>query len=90
MDLGGAGPGERVEDMLALGAAALGRGNWADARDAYQRALAVGEDAATLEGLAYARWWLRDDAVTVDSAARRSACTWKPGTPCRRPGWPSP
>jgi LuxR family transcriptional regulator, maltose regulon positive regulatory protein len=71
MDLGGAGPGERVEDMLALGAAALGRGNWADARDAYQRALAVGEDAATLEGLAYACWWLRDDAVTVD--ARRKA-----------------
>jgi hypothetical protein len=69
--LGGAGPGERVEDMLALGTAALGGGNWADARDAYQRALAVGEDAATLEGLTYACWWLRDDAVTVD--ARRKA-----------------
>jgi LuxR family transcriptional regulator, maltose regulon positive regulatory protein len=71
MDLGGTGLGERVEDMLALATAALGRGDWADARDAYQRALAVGEDAATLEGLAYACWWLRDDAVTVDS--RRKA-----------------
>jgi hypothetical protein len=71
MDLGGTGLGERVEDLLALAAAALGRGDWADARDAYQRALAAGEDAATLEGLAYACWWLRDDAVTVDS--RRKA-----------------
>lgn len=71
MDSGGTEVGERVEDMLALAAAALGRGDWADARDAYQQALAVGEDAATLEGLAYACWWLRDSAVTVDS--RRKA-----------------
>lgn len=71
MDAGGTGPGERVEDMLALGAAALGRGDWADARDAYQQVLTVGEDAATLEGLAYACWWLRDAAITVD--ARRKA-----------------
>ena len=71
MDLGGTGLGEPAEDLLTQAAAVLGRGDWADARDAYQRALAVGEDAATLEGLAYARWWLRDDAVTVGS--RRKA-----------------
>jgi hypothetical protein len=65
MDSGGTGLGERAEDMLALAAPALERGDWADARDAYQRALAVGEDAATLEGLAYACWWLRDAAITV-------------------------
>ena len=69
--MGGTGLGERAEDLLALAAAALERGDWADARDAYQLALAVGEDAATLEGLAYACWWLRDDAITIDS--RRKA-----------------
>ena len=58
------------EDMLALAAASLQRGDWADARDAYQRALAAGEDAATLEGLAYACWWLQDDVTTIDSRCR--------------------
>jgi hypothetical protein len=50
MDLGGTGLGERAEDLLALAAAALERGDWADARDAYQLALAVGEDAASHPG----------------------------------------
>jgi LuxR family transcriptional regulator, maltose regulon positive regulatory protein len=67
MDSGGTGLGGRVEDLLALATAALGRGDWAGARDAYQQALAVGETAATLEGLAHACWWLRDDVTTIDS-----------------------
>jgi LuxR family transcriptional regulator, maltose regulon positive regulatory protein len=70
MDSGGTELGERVEDLLALAVAALGRGDWAGARHAYQRALEVGESAATLEGLAYACWWLRDDVATVDSRRR--------------------
>jgi hypothetical protein len=71
MDMGGAGLGDRVEDLLALAAAAVGRGDWAGARDAYQRALEGGERAATLEGLAYACWWLRDDVTT---RSRPPAC----------------
>jgi hypothetical protein len=63
--------------LFALAAAALGRGDWADARDADQQPLAVGEDAATLQGLAYACWWPRDDAVT--GAAQK-----EPQTPARR------
>jgi hypothetical protein len=63
-------PTGRVEDPLAVAAAALAEGDWAGARDAYRRALDAGERAATLEGLAYACWWLRDDATTIDSRRR--------------------
>jgi DNA-binding NarL/FixJ family response regulator len=69
------------EDMLALAAASLQRGDWADARDAYQRALAAGEDAATLEGLAYACWWLQDDVTTIDSRRRAFRLYLEAGDP---------
>jgi DNA-binding CsgD family transcriptional regulator len=70
MDGGGGGIGGRVEDPLAAAAAALADGDWARARDAYRRALDAGERAATLEGLAYACWWLRDDETAIDARRR--------------------
>lgn len=51
-------------ELLASGGVALGRQAWADARESYERALALGESAEALEGLAVASWWLDD----VDSA----------------------
>jgi hypothetical protein len=56
MGSGASGRGERDEELLALAGAALGRGDWAGARDAYRQVLEGGESAAVLEGLAYACW----------------------------------
>jgi DNA-binding CsgD family transcriptional regulator len=71
MESGGTGLSEPIgEDLLGTGAAALGRGDWAGARDAYRRALEVEETAAALEALAYASWWLRDDMAAVDARRR--------------------
>jgi hypothetical protein len=70
MGSGASGRGERGEELLALAGAALGRGDWAGARDAYRQVLEGGESAAVLEGLAYACWWLQEDATTVDCRRR--------------------
>jgi len=53
------------------GDAALARGAWTDARDAFDRALAVQETPESLEGLATAGWWL-DLADVVFDARERS------------------
>ena len=56
-------------DVLA-GQAALARGEWETARDAFQMVLAGHEDAAALEGLGMAAWWLDLTATVFDSRER--------------------
>jgi LuxR family maltose regulon positive regulatory protein len=56
---------------LAEGGAALGRRAWPEARELYERALAVEESPEALEGLAIARWW--EDDVDAAIAARERA-----------------
>ena len=53
------------------GDAALARGAWADARQAYESALASAETPEALEGLGLAAWWL-DLAEVVFDARERS------------------
>jgi len=57
-------------ELLAAGGAALGRRAWGEARDLYQRALAAGETAEALEGLALASWWADDIDVAITARER--------------------
>jgi ATP/maltotriose-dependent transcriptional regulator MalT len=52
-------------DRATDGAAALVRGAWAEAREAFEAALARRETAAAWEGLGWAGWWLSDEALTL-------------------------
>jgi AraC-like DNA-binding protein len=45
-------------DSLAAGEAALGRGDWGEARAKFEQALAGGAGPEALEGLATAAWFL--------------------------------
>src|SRR5436190_9804929 len=56
-------------DVLA-GQAALARGDWETARTAFQAVLADRDDAAALEGLGLAAWWLDLTATVFDSRER--------------------
>jgi uncharacterized protein HemY len=47
-----------VTTGLAEGRAALDRGAWEDAREAFEAALAEGETPEALEGLGWALFWL--------------------------------
>jgi ATP/maltotriose-dependent transcriptional regulator MalT len=69
--MGSTGSSIEAADLLASAGAALGRRAWADARELYERALALGESAEALEGLAVASWWLDD--VDAAIAARERA-----------------
>src|SRR3982751_1282210 len=53
------------------GQEALSRGAWAEARAAFETALASGESADALEGVGLAAWWL-DDADAVFTARERA------------------
>lgn len=55
---------------------ALGRGDWAQARSCFERALSRGESAEALEGLSWAAWWL-DDADGVFDARERAYRLYK-------------
>jgi hypothetical protein len=46
-----------AQDEIESGFAAIARGEWTDARSAFERALVQGEDAAALEGLGLAAAW---------------------------------
>jgi regulatory LuxR family protein len=49
---------------------ALARGQWTDARRAFEAALAGDETPEALEGLALAAWWLDDERTVFDARAR--------------------
>ena len=59
------------QTMAGPGWVELARGEWASARDRFERALENDESASAFEGLSWAAWWL-DDEETV-FAARESA-----------------
>jgi ATP/maltotriose-dependent transcriptional regulator MalT len=60
-----------TRSLLAEAGAALGGRAWAEARELYERALAIEESAEGLEGLAVASWWADD--VDAAIAARERA-----------------
>jgi LuxR family maltose regulon positive regulatory protein len=49
---------------------ALARGAWAEARDAFEAALRIGEAPELLEGLGYAAWWLDLADLVFDARER--------------------
>jgi len=55
---------------LQTGQAALARGEWEAARDAFQAVLVGQEDAAALEGLGMSAWWLDLTATVFDARER--------------------
>lgn len=57
-------------DAVAAGYAALARGAWAQARDAFGEALARGEHPSALEGTSWAAWWLEDVEGCIDARER--------------------
>ena len=62
-------PASLQHDLLA-GQAALARGEWETARNAFQAVLASREDAAALEGVGMAAWWLDLTATVFDARER--------------------
>src|SRR4051812_32803780 len=51
--------------------AALERGEWEQARDAFQKAIETeGDDARLWEGLSWAAWWISDESLTFDARER--------------------
>jgi DNA-binding NarL/FixJ family response regulator len=63
-----------VDDALAAsisaGDAALKAGNWLAARDAFRKALALGETPEALSGLGEALWWLGETSASIDHRER--------------------
>jgi DNA-binding CsgD family transcriptional regulator len=57
-------------DDCAIGDAALARGAWDEARDAFERALAARESPEALEGLGLAGWWLDRADLVFDARER--------------------
>jgi tetratricopeptide (TPR) repeat protein len=58
---------------VAAGGAALARGEWAQARAAFEAALADGEAPEALEGLGRACWWLDDVEASGEACERAYA-----------------
>jgi DNA-binding CsgD family transcriptional regulator len=61
---------ESGETSLEAGREALLRGEWDEARTAFEQAVAAGETAEALEGLAAANMWLHDEAGTFGARER--------------------
>lgn len=59
--------------LLEAGEAALAEGRWADARAAFEAALAEEESARALEGLGTALWWLGETRLGVECSERAFA-----------------
>jgi LuxR family transcriptional regulator, maltose regulon positive regulatory protein len=57
-------------DPLSAGHAALRHGEWERARACFEKAVARGESAETLEALAMAAWWLDDGPLAIESRER--------------------
>jgi ATP/maltotriose-dependent transcriptional regulator MalT len=62
---------ERAHALVASGNAGLARGEWQQAREAFEAARSVMETPEALEGLGMAAWWL-DDAAAVFEARERA------------------
>jgi DNA-binding CsgD family transcriptional regulator/tetratricopeptide (TPR) repeat protein len=54
-----------AQEALVAGSEALRRGDWHEAREHYETALAARESAEAWEGLGWAGWWLHDADLTV-------------------------
>ena len=54
-----------IAPLLARGQMALADGRWAEAADAFGRALGVHEDRDATFGLAIARWWLGENSLAI-------------------------
>ena len=66
---------ERAADGVADGYAALARGDWTAAREAFDAALDAGGDVdpEALDGRGRALWWLRDAEGAIASRERAHA-----------------
>lgn len=56
-----------VEDAAGAGRAALARGEWAEAQQHFEAALAEREHAEAWEGLGWLAWWLADEDLTFSA-----------------------
>jgi ATP/maltotriose-dependent transcriptional regulator MalT len=56
--------------FIAAGDAALKAGNWLAARDAFRKALGLGETPEALNGLGEALWWLGETSASIDYRER--------------------
>src|SRR5690242_10078397 len=72
-------------DAIAAGQAALERADWREARSAFERAVSEREDAAAVEGLGLAAWWL-DDADATFAARERAYRLYRDGGDARGAG----
>jgi DNA-binding NarL/FixJ family response regulator len=81
---------QAVGDPATEGRRALAERRWADAREAFERALADGAGPEALEGLSWAAWWLSDAEATLDARARAFRVYREAGAPeaaARMAGW---
>ena len=67
---GGPALDQGAAGLLGEPAAALRRGQWERARAGFEAALADGESAESLEGLAEAAWWLEDASEVLRARQR--------------------
>jgi ATP/maltotriose-dependent transcriptional regulator MalT len=70
------------DDPLALGRAALARGEWSAARTRFEEALRPQETAAALEGLAMALLWLDEAGPSLECRSRAYALHREAGDLC--------
>ncbi|HEY7042835.1 MAG TPA: LuxR C-terminal-related transcriptional regulator [Nocardioidaceae bacterium] len=61
---------ESAGQVLTRGEAALAAGQWSDAKEAFDAAIATGESAQAWLGLAEAAWWLGAPQASVDACTR--------------------
>jgi ATP/maltotriose-dependent transcriptional regulator MalT len=80
-----------LENPIAAGHDALAAGAWADAREAFQRALdRDATSAEAWEGLGWAAWWLADGPQTLEArerAYRAFRADGEPGAAARVAAW---
>jgi DNA-binding CsgD family transcriptional regulator len=65
--------GPHADELVAAGRAALRECRWTDARDSFERALAVTDRPEALDGLAEVRYWQGDYAGAIDLRERAYA-----------------
>ena len=70
--MGDSGAVETTE-LIAVGQQALGAGDWAAARAAFEQALAPAETAEALDGLGQALWWQNEPDKAIELRQRAYA-----------------